>query len=399
MVTKHRGRISALAQAVAGFAVDVVYDRRTGLWAALLAAFLRVLAFIFRGLVALRLWLYRERIFHDTPLGCKVVVVGNLTVGGTGKTPVVMRMARVLSARGRKVAILSRGYKGRSDSLTRRFWRWLTQGRRPDPLVVSDGKTVLADPEEAGDEPYMMARNLLDTGVVVIVDRNRVEGGRFALRQFGVDTILLDDGLQYLPLRGQVNLLLVDRHNPFGNRQMLPRGILREPVANLSRGTFIFVTKCEDGVPPELEAEIRKHNPRAEIIACAHRPNEIAEVDGPRRYPLDWLKGRNVMAFSGIATPDRFEATLRELGANLVAHRRFLDHHAFAAEDLDEILERAYRSKAEVIVTTEKDAVRLQASFRPPLPLVYIRLDIDILGDPASFNAVVDRICSGAGRA
>jgi len=398
MVTKHRGRISALAQAVAGFAVDVVYDRRTGLLAALLAAFLRVLAFIFRGLVALRLWLYRERLFHDTPLGCKVVVVGNLTVGGTGKTPVVMRMARVLAARGRKVAILSRGYKGRSDSLTRRFWRWLTQGRRPVPLVVSDGKTVLADPDEAGDEPYMMARNLLDAGVVVIVDRNRVEGGRFALRQFGVDTILLDDGLQYLPLRGQVNLLLVDRHNPVGNRQMLPRGILREPIANLSRGTFIFVTKCDDGVPPELEAEIRQHNPRAEIIACAHRPSEIAEVDGPGRYPLDWLKGRNVMAFSGIATPDRFEATLRELGANLVAHRRFLDHHAFAAEDLDEILERAYRSKAEVIVTTEKDAVRLQASFRPPLPLLYIRLDIDILGDPAGFNAVVERICSGAGR-
>lgn len=398
MVTKHRGRIAAMAQAVAGFAVDVVYDRRTGLLAALLAAFLRVLSFVFRGLVALRLWLYRERILHDTPLGCKVVVVGNLTVGGTGKTPVVMRMARVLSARGRKVAILSRGYKGRSDSVTRRFWRWLTQGRRPDPLVVSDGKTVLADPDEAGDEPYMMARNLLDTGVVVIVDRNRVEGGRFALRQFGVDTILLDDGLQYLPLRGQVNLLLVDRHNPFGNRKMLPRGILREPVANLSRGTFIFVTKCDDRVPPELEAEIRRHNPRAEIIACAHRPSEIAEVDGPGRYPLDWLKDRRVMAFSGIATPDRFEATLRELGANLVAHRRFLDHHAFAAEDLDEILERAYRAKADVIVTTEKDAVRLQASFRPPLPLLYVRLGIDILGDPAGFNAVVERICTGTGR-
>lgn len=396
MATKHRGPVSALAQAVAAFAVDVAHDRRPGPLAALLAGFLRVLSVVFGWLVSLRLWLYRERLLQDTPLGCKVVVVGNLTVGGTGKTPVVMRMARVLSERGRRVAILSRGYKGRSDSLPRRFWRWLTQGHRPDPLVVSDGKTVLAGPEEAGDEPYMMAHNLLDAGVVVVVDRDRVEGGRFALRRFGVDTILLDDGLQYLPLRGTVNLLLVDRHNPFGNRRLLPRGILREPVRNLSRGTFIFVTKCDDGVPPELAAEIRRHNPRAEIIGCAHRPRELVEVDGPGRHPLSLLRGRRVMAFSGIATPERFESALRDLGANLVANRRFLDHHAFADEDLDEILERALRARAEFIVTTEKDAVRLQSGFRPPIPLLYVRLDIEILGDPAGFDAAVARICDGA---
>jgi len=393
MSGKHRGPISAAAQSVAGFAVDVAYDRRHGPLAALLAAFLLVLSWVFSLLVRLRMWLYRERLFHDTPLGCKVVVVGNLTVGGTGKTPVVMKMARVLSERGRRVAILSRGYKGRSDSPVRRFWRWLTQGRRPDPLVVSDGKTVLVGPEEAGDEPYMMARNLADAGVVVIVDRDRVEGGRFALRRFGVDTILLDDGLQYLPLHGQINLLLVDRHNPFGNRRLLPRGILREPVANLSRGTYIIVTKCDGPVPPELEAEIRRHNRKAEIIACAHRPREFVEVDGPARFPLEHVRGRRVMAFSGIATPERFEATLRELGADLVANRRFLDHHAFAEEDLDEILERAQRAKAEFIVTTEKDAVRLQSGFRPSIPLLYVRLDVDVLGGGDGFNGVVERIC------
>lgn len=393
MSGKHRGPISAAAQSVAGFAVDVAYDRRHGPLAALLAAFLLVLSWVFSLLVRLRMWLYRERLFHDTPLGCKVVVVGNLTVGGTGKTPVVMKMARVLSERGRRVAILSRGYKGRSDSPVRRFWRWLTQGRRPDPLVVSDGKTVLVGPEEAGDEPYMMARNLADAGVVVIVDRDRVEGGRFALRRFGVDTILLDDGLQYLPLHGQINLLLVDRHNPFGNRRLLPRGILREPVANLSRGTYIIVTKCDGPVPPELEAEIRRHNREAEIIACAHRPREFVEVDGPARFPLEHVRGRRVMAFSGIATPERFEATLRELGADLVANRRFLDHHAFAEEDLDEILERAQRAKAEFIVTTEKDAVRLQSGFRPSIPLLYVRLDVDVLGGGDGFNGVVERIC------
>jgi tetraacyldisaccharide 4'-kinase len=395
MSAKHRGLFSSLGEAVAGFAVDVVYGRRKGLGAQLLGAFLLGLSWIFEVLVRLRLWLYRHRLFRDTPLGCKVVVVGNLTVGGTGKTPVVLKMAQVLASRGRKVAILSRGYKGASDSMPKRFWRWLTQGSRPDPLVVSDGKTVLVGPDEAGDEPYMLACNLCREGVVVIVDRNRVEGGRFALRRFGVDTILLDDGLQYLSLRGQINLLLVDSHDPFGNGHLLPRGILREPVANLSRADYVFVTKSSGPPSAELTTLIRRHNPKAEIIACAHQAVELIEVDGPGRFTMDTLKDRRVACFSGIATPERFEETLLGEGALLVARRRFLDHHAFNDEDLDEVLDQALRAKAEMIVTTEKDAVRLQGRFRPPVPLVFVRLDVQILGDTDGFYTAVERICLG----
>lgn len=396
MAAKHRGVFSSIGEVVAGFAVDVVYERRKGFGALVLGGFLRVLSWIFGLLVRLRLWLYRHRIFRDTPLGCKVVVVGNLTVGGTGKTPVVMKMARVLSQRGRKVAILSRGYKGASDSMPKRFWRWLTQGSRPDPLVVADGKKVLSGPDEAGDEPFMLASNLVDAGVVVIVDRDRVEGGRFALRRFGVDTILLDDGLQYLPLRGQINLLLVDSHDPFGNGAMLPRGILREPVANLSRASYVFITKSSGPPAPELVSLIRQHNERAEIIACAHTAKEVVELETGAAVPLESLRGKRVAAFSGIATPERFEETLRAQGATIVANRRFLDHHAFNDEDLDEVLDRALRARAEMIVTTEKDAVRLQGRFRPPIPLVFIRLEVEILGDRDGFNAAVERICLGA---
>jgi tetraacyldisaccharide 4'-kinase len=399
MTAKHRGVFSTIGEAVAGFAVDVVYERRKGWAALLLGGFLRVLSWVFGVLVRLRLWLYRQRLFRDTPLGCKVVVVGNLTVGGTGKTPIVMKMARVLAQRGRKVAILSRGYKGASDSMPKRFWRWLTQGSRPDPLVVSDGKQVLAGPDEAGDEPYMLAANLAEAGVVVIVDRDRVEGGRFALRRFGVDTILLDDGLQYLPLRGQINLLLVDSHDPFGNGAMLPRGILREPVANLDRASYIFITKSSGPPAPELVARIRRHNQRAEIIACAHSAKEVVDLESGAAMPLSSLQGRRVAAFSGIATPERFEETLRGQGAVIVANRRFLDHHAFNDEDLDEVLDRALRAQAEMIVTTEKDAVRLQGRFRPPVPLVFIRLEVEIIGDAEGFNAAVERICLGASAA
>ncbi len=395
MSAKHRGLFSSSAEAVAAYAVDVVYERRKGPGATLLAALLRSLSWVFGALVRLRLWLYRQRLFRDTPLGCKVVVVGNLTVGGTGKTPVVHKMAQVLARRGRQVAVLSRGYKGRSDSMLTRFWRWISHGSRPEPLVVSDGTRVLAGPDEAGDEPYMLARNLVSDGVVVIVDRDRVEAGRFALRRFGVDTILLDDGLQYLPLRGQINLLLVDSRDPFGNGALLPRGILREPVANLSRASYVFITKSSGPPDPELVALIRRHNPTAEIIACAHRPADLVTVDGDAARPLSWLKGLRVAAFCGIATPERFEETLASLGADMVSSRRFLDHHAFTDEDLDEVLEQALAAGAEAIVTTEKDAVRLQSRFHPPLPLLFVRLEVGILGDAEGFNGAVERICLG----
>lgn len=395
MSANHRGLFSSSAEAVAAFAVDVVYERRKGPLATLLAGLLRVLSWAFELLVRLRLWLYRQRLFRDTPLGCKVVVVGNLTVGGTGKTPIVHKMAQILARRGRRVAVLSRGYKGSTDSMLKRFWRWLSHGSRPEPLVVSDGSKVLAGPDEAGDEPYMLARNLLADGVVVIVDRDRVEAGRFALRRFGVDTILLDDGLQYLPLRGQINLLLVDSRDPFGNGAMLPRGILREPVANLSRASYVFLTKSSGPPDPELLALIRKHNPAAEIIPCAHRPSDLVAVDAEGVLPLSWIKDKRVAAFCGIATPERFEETLGALGAVMVSSRRFLDHHAFTDEDLDEVLEQALASGAEAIVTTEKDAVRLQSRFRPPLPLLFVRLEVGILGDPEGFNAAVERICLG----
>ncbi len=395
MSAKHRGFFSSLGESIASFAVDVVYERRKGVGARLLGGFLRVLSWVFELIVRTRLWLYRNRLFRDTPLGCKVVVVGNLTVGGTGKTPIVLKMARVLARRGRKVAILSRGYKGASDSMAKRFWRWMTQGSRPDPLVVSDGKSVLVGPDEAGDEPFMLAQNLSGEGVVVIVDRDRVEGGRFALRRFGVDTILLDDGLQYLPLRGQINLLLVDSRDPFGNGSLLPRGILREPVANLSRASYVFVTKSVGPPSAELIQLIRRHNAKAEIIACAHSATELVEVDGPGRHPMSTLAGKRIAAFSGIATPERFEETLKAHGAVIVANRRFLDHHAFNDEDLDEVLDQAMRAKAEMILTTEKDAVRLQSRFRPPIPLMYVRLEVEILGDREGFNAAVERICLG----
>ena len=233
--------------------------------------------------VRLRFYLYQQRILRNKPLGCLVVVVGNLTVGGTGKTPVVEKFARTLQKRGRHVAILSRGYKSKKEPIGRKLWRKLSHGVELPPKIVSDGKSVLLDSARAGDEPFMLASNL--PGVVVLCDKNRVKAGAYAIRRFGCDTLILDDGFQYLPLKGRLNLLLVDKTNPFGNHQLLPRGILREPIQHLKRASYIFLTKSDGTPDPALEALIRQHNPDAELIECAHQPQYLQAVGSENIYP------------------------------------------------------------------------------------------------------------------
>lgn len=377
------------------FAVDVVYDRRRGKRAFAFRIFLSVLSLIFGALVQLRFYLYRNRILKDQPLGCLVVVVGNLTVGGTGKTPVVEKFARSLSNRGRKVAILSRGYKSKElkrESLGARIWRtFVTGGEPPPPKIVSDGDKVLLNSEIAGDEPFMLAKNL--PGVVVLVDKNRVKSGLYAIRKFGCDTLILDDGLQYLPLKGRLNLLLVDKTNPFGNQHLLPRGILREPVRHLKRASYVFLTKSNGRPDPELEALIRKHNPTVDIIECAHKPQYLQEVNGDKRLELSDLRHRRIGAFSGIAVPESFEGFLRNYGANLLYTRRFMDHHRFDGNELLEIFEEAREASLDFIVTTEKDAVRIPDTISFTIPLYYLRLEIDILKGADDFEEAVSKIC------
>lgn len=374
------------------YTIDVIFERRRGTRTAIYKGFLHANSLLFSGIVQLRLWLYRQRILHDQHLGCLVVVVGNLTVGGTGKTPVVEKFARSLAERGRKVAILSRGYKSRAEPLHRRFWRTIvTGGKPPPPRIVSDGKTVLLDSDQAGDEPYMLAKNL--PGVIVLVDKNRVKSGSYAIKNFGCDTLVLDDGFQYLPLKGRLNLLLVDKTNPFGNRRLLPRGIMREPVKHLKRASYVFLTKSDGKPDPDLESLIRRHHPTVDIIECAHRPQYLQEVNGSLRRDLDILRGRRVGAFSGIAAPDSFEAFLRNLGAHLLYTRRFLDHHRFSVEELNHTFEQAQEARLDFLVTTEKDAVRIDSGHQFPIPLYFLRLEIDILSGDADFEEAVSRIC------
>ncbi len=373
------------------FAVDVVYDKAEGRWATLFGAFLLVLSYPYAGIARAKLWLYRNRILRDAHLGCMVIVVGNLTMGGTGKTPVVERLARVLQQRGRKVGILSRGYKSKKEPLLHKAWRELTHKEAAPPKVVSDGENVLLSSLEAGDEPYMLAKNL--PGVCVVVDKDRVKAGHYAVKHFGVDTLILDDGFQYYRLKDHLQVLLVDKNNPFGNGHLIPRGILREPVEHLRRASYIFLTKS-DGVPdPALVEKINQYRPGTELIECTHRPQHLREVFGEKELPLSYLKGRRVACLSAIAVPESFEKFVAEHGAYIVSKSRFLDHHRFDQDELGEVFEDALENRAEFIVTTEKDAVRIDPSVHSPLPMYFLRVEIKILSGVADFDEAVSRIC------
>src|SRR5881398_246131 len=371
------------------FAIDVILERRGGIRATFLRSFLYLLSLIYERLVQLRLFLYRKRIFLERALGCLVISVGNLTVGGTGKTPIVEKFARALQAGGRKVAILSRGYK---SVPRKRSWLDRLRGNIVDPpRIVSDGKTLLLDSRTAGDEPYMLAHNLKD--VVVLVDKDRVKSGLFAIDKWKVDTLLLDDGLQYLHLKHRLDIVLVDRQAPFGNELLLPRGTLREPPRNLRRASYIFITKSTGESNEQLIQRIRRYNRTAEIIECAHKPLHHKNVVTGEIAPLEKLRGIYIGSLCAIAAQDSFEDGLSKLGARIEIAKRYIDHHRYTEAELQSFINRCIRRDLEMVVTTEKDAVRFPLLVKTEVPIFFLRVEIEILSGHETWEHCVARIC------
>ena len=391
MKSRLKDRINENLRSFEQFTVDVIYDRRQGGKARFFSIFLKSLSYLYGSIVATRMFLYNQMVMKSQPLGCLVIVVGNLTVGGTGKTPIVERIAKNLSARGRSVCILSRGYKSKKEPKWKKMIRSITHGEPPKPKVVSDGENVLLDSTLAGDEPYMLAKNL--PGVCVVVDKNRVMAGAYAIKKFGVDTLILDDGFQYLPLKGRLNLVLVDKNNPFGNEQLLPRGILREPIRNIKRASYVFITKSDGQDTEPIREQILRHKPEVDIIECAHHPTHLRNLETLEQLPLEVLKDKKVGCYSGIAVPESFEKFLLNLGADLQHKERFIDHHRFTDYELSKMYEEIGAKGIDFVVTTEKDAARLDPKYVPPIPTYYLRLEISILDGADDFEEVINRIC------
>ena len=374
--------------------VDLMAGRRHDRFSRALLGVLFVASRFYRTANQFRVWLYDKRVIRNHALGCLVVSIGNLSCGGTGKTPVVEVFAKTLSSQGRKVAILSRGYRSKKRSQWAKIRHLFgAQEMSLPPKVVSDGRNLLPDSAYAGDEPYMLASNLPD--VAVLVDKDRVKSGLYAIDHFGTDVLILDDGFQFLKLKQHINIVLVDSTDPFGNGHVLPRGILREPIKNIRRADYIFLSKSDGSHKLiHLKEFIRRHNRRAEIIECCHRPKYLEEVYvRGRREPLEKLRGARVAALSAIAVPAGFEAFLRQLGAELVATESFADHHRYTQQEIIDFINTAKAARADFIVTTEKDAVRIPKLERLDVPLYFLRVEIDILSGQESFDQCISRIC------
>jgi tetraacyldisaccharide 4'-kinase len=385
-------RVRAWTESLETFVLEVIFGQRRGKRAALVRGLLLSLSKVFLVAVKSRRFLYNFRILRDRTLGVQVIAIGNLTVGGTGKTPVVEKFARELRDQGRTVAILSRGYRSKPPPLTRRLLnKALFREDMTPPRVVSDGKSLLLDSETAGDEPYMLASNLKD--VIVLVDKDRVKSGRYAIEKFGCDTLLLDDGFQYWRLRGRrMDVVLVDCQQPFGNEHLLPRGTLREPPSHLARANTVFITKSE-GDLTELRKRIAAVNPAARIVECVHHPLYFEDVFNGERFGLEVLQGKKIATLSGIAQPESFERSLTNLGAEMVYSRRFADHHRFSQQEILNVINRSKKKQAEVIITTQKDAVRFPKIDRRDLPIYFMRVEIKIISGAKDFQDCVRQIC------
>ncbi|MDA3797627.1 MAG: tetraacyldisaccharide 4'-kinase [Kiritimatiellae bacterium] len=352
----------------------------------------RGMSHCFKGIILFRHYLYDQRILRTDFPGCQVISIGNLTVGGTGKTPVVELIAKTLASKNRKIAILSRGYKKKEPAFSEKIINKLTfQEKKTPPRVVSDGKEIFLDYTQSGDEPFMLANNL--KGVAVLVDKDRVKSKKHAIKEFDCDTLILDDGFQHLALQHSTEIVLVDTTNPYGNGYMLPRGILREPFSNIKRADYIFLTKST-GDNQYLIDEIRVYNTKAKIIECRHAPRYLENIYTKEIEPLEFLKAKRIIAMSGIASPKGFEKLLENFGALLMAKKRFTDHHRYTQKEITNIINLAEEKGCEAIITTEKDTVRCDHMEQCNTPIYFLRVDIEILKGQEHFDEIIQKTCN-----
>lgn len=321
---------------------------------------------LYGAVVRTRQRLYRSGFLKTENVGAPVISVGNITAGGTGKTPLVEWVARAAAGEGRRACVLTRGY-GRADERRR--------------VVASDGERVLADVRECGDEPRLLAERLIGAASVVC-DRDRVAAARWARETLGADAFVLDDGFQHLRIARDLDIVTLDATAPWGGGRLLPRGRLREPPAALARAGCVVITRAELAVDLEnLRAEaVRLSLGRATVISSRVRTRALSPLNPPSDSPNAELEGRGVggpaAAFCAVGNPRAFFEHLRRDGLELRHARAFPDHHAFTQKDVEELAREAARRGARALLTTAKDAVKLRG-FDFPLPCYVVETELE----------------------
>ena len=336
---------------------------------------LSLLASIYGKVADARNCLYDRGVFDTFDLGARTISIGNITAGGTGKTPLVAYVAEILAERGEKVCILTRGY-GRENPKQR--------------VLVSDGKTIFVDAMEAGDEPFELANKLVGKAIV-IADADRVAAATWAKRKFGVSVVVLDDGFQHRKARRDVDIVCIDATNPFGGGKMLPNGGLREPLHNLRRADIIVITRAnlvED--ISDLRFQISEMSPDAKVFTGS---NKVCRIVALEEFPAETLGSQpneaagKTFAFCGIGNPENFFEQLKQEGFELTGSKAFRDHHIYSQSDMSNIEKLAHESGANTLLTTAKDAVKLSdLKFESPCYVVEVETTLD---DAAGFARMI----------
>ena len=374
--------------------IDLVHSKEVdGLFPHLIMGILYIFSLIYGLLVNIKLAGYKYGIFQKQKLDCFVISLGNVTVGGTGKTPTAQRLASDIRDMGYRVVILNRGYRA----------KW-----HGDVGVVSDGRQLHMEAAEAGDEAYMLAKHL--PNVPVLIGAERAVTGQYAIDHFGAEVAILDDGYQHWQLERDMDILLVDAVNVFGNGYILPRGTLREPISHIRRADVCLLTKVDQaaaGSREYINETVKKYNDHAAIVESIHQPRCFMPLYdwymniGGEGIDVREMAGKRIVAVSAIGNPASFEQTLSDIGASIIESLRYPDHHDYTAQEMRDVLEQAEAKGAEAIVITEKDAVKIPAEVVKehwPIPVYVICVEVTFQAGREEFLATLqkrltERIC------
>ena len=332
-----------------------------------------VVAWSYDKLTIFRNFLFDLRILKVHKLSCPVISVGNLAVGGTGKTPMVIWLARFLLEEGWRVGVVSRGYKGEKTEKV---------------LVVSDGRNILAGSDISGDEPQLLARRL--PGIPVLCSTKRALAAEAAVEQFRCEVVILDDGFQHRFVARNLDIVMFDSRYPFGDGSLFPRGILREQTTALTRAQVLVLSRFDSSEQAEQSHKnLVGQWPDKTVVTAAHRATHLFKATTQRELPLSSVENKRLAAFAGIGRPDDFFRTVRDLGADLVHTTALPDHHPLTIELLASLVEEASEQKPELWLTTEKDWVRLPSDLPDSMELMILAVEIDLDGDSSLLKAVV----------
>ena len=365
--------------------IDLVHNKEVdGIAENTLTAILYVFSKIYALLVDIKLWGYRQGIFSRKKLDCFVISLGNVTVGGTGKTPTAQRLASDIRDMGYKVVILNRGYRAK--------WHGKVG-------IVSDGQRLHMTAADAGDEAFMLAKHLPKVPVLIGADRSVT--GQYAIENFGAEVAILDDGFQHWQLERDMDILLVDAVNVFGNGYMLPRGTLREPISHISRADVCLLTKVDqaaEGSREYIRDTVHRYNDGAQIVESIHEPRRFipladwyVDIAG-EGVDVNQMRGRKIMAVSAIGNPASFEQTLSDLGVIIIESLRYPDHHDYSMLEMSDILRQAENMGAEAIVITEKDAVKIPMEVvhaGSTVPVYVICVEVNFQAGKDEFKALL----------